>query len=48
MPRISCKPAALHALGKTRDARAFDVLAREIAVESWNGTIESGAAAWPG
>lgn len=36
--------AALHALGKTRDARAFDVLAAAIAGASWNGTVESGAA----
>lgn len=36
--------AALHALGRTRDARAFDVLARAIAKRSWNGTVESGAA----
>jgi aminopeptidase N len=36
--------AALHSLGKTRDARAFDVLAKAIAGTSWNGTVESGAA----
>ena len=36
--------AALHALGKTRDARAFDVLKKAIAGHSWNGVIESGAA----
>ena len=36
--------AALQALGKTRDARAFEVLAAGIAQKSWNGTLESGAA----
>ena len=36
--------AALHALGKTRDARAFDLLSAEIKTKSWNGVIESGAA----
>jgi aminopeptidase N len=36
--------AALHSLGKTRDARAFDVLAAALGGRSWNGTIESGAA----
>jgi aminopeptidase N len=36
--------AALHALGKTRDDRAFDVLASAVRVTSWNGVIESGAA----
>ncbi|HKU66658.1 MAG TPA: M1 family aminopeptidase [Candidatus Baltobacteraceae bacterium] len=36
--------AALHALGKTRDPRAFDVLARALGGSSWNGTVESGAA----
>jgi aminopeptidase N len=36
--------AALHALGKTRDPRAFDVLASALSGSSWNGTVESGAA----
>ncbi len=36
--------AALHALGKTRDERAFDVLASSVRTTSWNGVIESGAA----
>jgi aminopeptidase N len=36
--------AALHALGKTRDARAFDILASAVRTSSWNGTVESGAA----
>jgi aminopeptidase N len=36
--------AALHALGKTRDDRAFDVLAAKVCETSWNGVIESGAA----
>ena len=36
--------AALHALGRTRDPRAFDVLARFIGGTSWNGVVESGAA----
>ncbi|HLI97950.1 MAG TPA: M1 family aminopeptidase [Candidatus Baltobacteraceae bacterium] len=38
------RAAALHSLGKTRDVRAFDVLASAIAESSWNGTVESGAA----
>ena len=37
--------AALHALGKTRDARAFDVLSAAIKQRTWNGVIEGGAAA---
>ncbi len=36
--------AALHALGKTRDERAFDVLSAALAGKSWNATVESGAA----
>ncbi len=36
--------AALHALGRTRDSRAYDVLARFIGGSSWNGVVESGAA----
>lgn len=38
------RAAALESLGKTRDDRAFDVLASAIASKSWNGTVESGAA----
>jgi aminopeptidase N len=38
------RAAALHALGKTRDARAFDVLSAALAEHTWNGTVESGAA----
>lgn len=37
--------AALHALGKTRDARAFDILAAAVKLRSWNGVLEAGAAA---
>ncbi|HET9096050.1 MAG TPA: M1 family aminopeptidase [Candidatus Baltobacteraceae bacterium] len=36
--------AALHALGRTRDERAFEVLSDALAHASWNGAIESGAA----
>jgi aminopeptidase N len=36
--------AALHALGKTRDERAFDVLSSGVRETSWNGVVESGAA----
>ena len=36
--------AALTSLGKTRDARAFDVLNAAIVEPSWNGVVESGAA----
>jgi aminopeptidase N len=38
------RATALHALGKTRDERAFDTLARAIVERTWNGTVESGAA----
>lgn len=38
------RAASLEALGKTRDARAFDVLAAAIGEKTWNGTVESGAA----
>jgi aminopeptidase N len=34
---------ALHALGKTRDERAFDALVGAMRVPSWNETIASGA-----
>lgn len=35
---------ALHALGKTRDARAFDALVEATRTPSWNETIAAGAA----
>jgi aminopeptidase N len=35
--------AALTSLGKTRDARAFDVLSAAVEQRSWNGTVEAGA-----
>lgn len=35
---------AFHALGKTRDPRAFEALVAGVAGHSWNGTIEAGAA----
>jgi len=35
--------SALHSLGKTRDPRAFDVLANALKGSTWNGTVESGA-----
>ncbi|MBV8643371.1 MAG: HEAT repeat domain-containing protein, partial [Candidatus Eremiobacteraeota bacterium] len=35
--------AALHALGKTRDPRAFDALVAGVATPSWNETIAAGA-----
>jgi aminopeptidase N len=37
------RAAALTALGKTRDPRAFDVLAPAIAQRTWNGVVEAGA-----
>jgi len=36
--------AALTALGKTRDVRAFDILTHAIVGSSWNATVEAGAA----
>jgi aminopeptidase N len=36
--------AALHSLGKTRDARAFDVLRGALSQRTWNSVVESGAA----
>lgn len=36
--------AALHALGKTRDGRAFEILRAALGSDTWNGTIEAGAA----
>jgi aminopeptidase N len=38
------RSAALVALGKTRDPRAFDVLQRALRGTSWNQTVEAGAA----
>jgi aminopeptidase N len=35
--------AALTALGKTRDARAFDVLQSAAKQRTWNGTVEAGS-----
>jgi aminopeptidase N len=37
------RAAALEALGKTRDARAFDLLAAAAKERTWNGTVEAGA-----
>jgi aminopeptidase N len=37
------RSAAFEALGKTRDARAFDVLAAAARERTWNSTVESGA-----
>jgi aminopeptidase N len=37
------RSAALAALGKTRDPRAFDVLASAVKESTWNGTVEAGA-----
>ncbi len=39
------RAAALTALGKTRDPRAFDVLAEATSRRTWNGTVEAGAVA---
>jgi aminopeptidase N len=36
--------AALESLGRTRDARAFEILLEHLNVPSWNDTIASGAA----
>ena len=36
--------AALESLGKTRDPRAFEILAEHVLVSSWNETIAAGAA----
>lgn len=38
------RAAALEALGKTQDPRAFDVLTRALGESSWNGTVQAGAA----
>ncbi len=37
------RAAAFTALGKTRDPRAFDVLAAGVRQRSWNGLVEAGA-----
>ncbi|HTX59132.1 MAG TPA: HEAT repeat domain-containing protein, partial [Verrucomicrobiae bacterium] len=42
-PSYLVRAAALHALGRTRDERAFDVLAAAVKEKSWNETVESGA-----
>jgi aminopeptidase N len=39
------RAAALTALGKTRDPRAFDVLTEAVKGQTWNGVVESGAVA---
>jgi len=38
------RAAALTSLGKTRDPRAFELLAGAIETHTWNGTVEAGAA----
>ncbi len=43
-PSYFVRAAALTALGKTRDRRAFDVLSSSIKETTWNGTVEAGAA----
>lgn len=42
-PSYFVRASALHALGKTRDARAFDVLASAAKEHTWNATVEAGA-----
>lgn len=37
------RAAALESLGKTRDSRAFAVLAAAVEGRTWNGTVEAGA-----
>ncbi|HEY1656125.1 MAG TPA: M1 family aminopeptidase [Candidatus Tumulicola sp.] len=37
------RAAALESLGKTRDPRAFDVLAAAVEERTWNGIVEGGA-----
>jgi aminopeptidase N len=39
------RAAVLTALGKTRDPRAFDVLAATVKERTWNGVVEAGAVA---
>jgi aminopeptidase N len=43
-PSYFVRAAALTALGKTRDRRAFDVLSSAIKETTWNGMVEAGAA----
>jgi aminopeptidase N len=43
-PSYFVQADALTALGKTRDARAFDILREAVKMRSWNGTVEAGAA----
>ncbi len=43
-PSYFVRAAALESLGKTRDARAFDILAAALESKTWNATVESGAA----
>ena len=43
-PSYFVRAAALGALGKTRDPRAFPVLAAALRERTWNGTVEAGAA----
>lgn len=42
-PSYFVRSAALTSLGKTRDARAFDVLSRAVKESSWNGVVAAGA-----
>jgi aminopeptidase N len=42
-PSYLVRAAALSALGKTRDPRAFDVLVAAAREKTWNGTVEGGA-----
>jgi aminopeptidase N len=42
-PSYFVRAAALTSLGRTRDARAFDILAANAKKETWNGTVEAGA-----
>jgi aminopeptidase N len=43
-PSYFVRHEALFSLGKTRDARAFEVLQRALGGTSWNQTVEAGAA----
>ncbi len=44
-PSYFVRAAACASLGRTRDPRAFDVLAATVRRTSWNGTVEAGAVA---
>jgi aminopeptidase N len=44
-PSYFVRAAACHALGKTRDARALEVLVKTSKGSTWNGTVEAGAIA---